>query len=124
MILKFLKQLFCFPHHYEQELSPFDDEWWEECRRCEKSRKVNKVEEKYMKYTTKQSRIEEIIVDLEDGCIIKITRSNLIQTNICPNHLGTEKTYNVSVGLDNGIVLNLKNVDQDFVNSLSQVFPR
>ena len=23
MIFKFLKQLFCFPHHYEQELSPF-----------------------------------------------------------------------------------------------------
>ena len=43
MILKFLKQLFCFPHHYEQELSPFDDEWWEDCRRCEKSRKVKKV---------------------------------------------------------------------------------
>ena len=30
MILKFLKYLFCFPHHYEQELSPFDDEWWED----------------------------------------------------------------------------------------------
>ena len=29
MILKFLKQLFCFPHHYKQELSPFDDEWLE-----------------------------------------------------------------------------------------------
>lgn len=43
MILKFLKQLFCVPHHYEQELSPFDDEWWEECRRCEKVRKVKKV---------------------------------------------------------------------------------
>ena len=43
MIFKFLKQLFCFPHHYEQELSPFDDEWWEECRRCEKTRKVKKV---------------------------------------------------------------------------------
>ena len=39
MILKFLKQLFCF----HQELSPFDDEWWEECRRCEKTRKVKKV---------------------------------------------------------------------------------
>ena len=43
MILKFLKQLFCFPHHYEQELSPFDDEWLEECRKCEKTRKVKKV---------------------------------------------------------------------------------
>ena len=42
MMLKFLKQLFCFPHHYEQELSPFD-EWWEDCRRCEKTRKVKKV---------------------------------------------------------------------------------
>ena len=43
MILKFLKQLFCFPHHYEQELSPFDEEWWEDCRKCEKTRKVKKV---------------------------------------------------------------------------------
>ena len=43
MILKFLKQLFCFPHHYEQELSPFDDEWLDECRSCEKTRKVKKV---------------------------------------------------------------------------------
>ena len=43
MILKFLKQLFCFPHRYEQELSPFDDEWWEECRKCNKTRKVKKV---------------------------------------------------------------------------------
>ena len=43
MILKFLKQLFCFPHHYEQELSPFDDEWWEDCRKCNKTRKVKKV---------------------------------------------------------------------------------
>ena len=43
MIFKFLKQLFCFPHHYEQELSPFDDECWEECRKCNKVRKVKKV---------------------------------------------------------------------------------
>ena len=40
---QFLKQLFCFPHHYEQELSPFDEEWWEECRKCDKTRKVKKV---------------------------------------------------------------------------------
>ena len=43
MILKFLKQLFCFPHHYEQEFSPFDDEWREDCRKCNKTRKVKKV---------------------------------------------------------------------------------
>ena len=43
MILKFLKQLFCFPHQYEQELSPFDDEWWEYCKKCEKTRKIKKV---------------------------------------------------------------------------------
>ena len=44
MILKFLKQLFCVPHHYEQELNPFDDdEWWEDCRKCNKTRKVKKV---------------------------------------------------------------------------------
>ena len=43
MILKFLKRLFCIPHRHEQELNPFDDEYWEECRRCEKVRKVKKV---------------------------------------------------------------------------------
>ena len=43
MILKFLKQLFCFPHRYEQELSPFDGEWWKSCRKCNKTRKVKKV---------------------------------------------------------------------------------
>ena len=42
MIIRFLMRLFCF-HYYEQELSPFDDEWWEECRRCNKTRKVKKV---------------------------------------------------------------------------------
>jgi hypothetical protein len=43
MLFKFLKRLFCFPHHYEQELSPFDDEWWEYCKKCEKTRKIKKV---------------------------------------------------------------------------------
>ena len=43
MIIKFIKRLFCFRHDYEQELSPFDDEWWESCSKCEKPRKVKKV---------------------------------------------------------------------------------
>ena len=43
MILKFLKRLFCVPHHYEQELSVFDDEWLEYGKKCEKTRKVKKV---------------------------------------------------------------------------------
>ena len=30
-----------------------------------------------MKYTTKQSRIEEITIDLEDGCILKLTKKNV-----------------------------------------------
>ena len=77
-----------------------------------------------MKYTTKQSRIEELVIDLEDGCIIRVTPSNIVQTNICPNHIGTVKSYNASIGLNNGVVLNLKHVDQEFVNDLSQVFPR
>ena len=77
-----------------------------------------------MKYTTKQSRIEELVIDLEDGCIIRVTPSNIMQTNICPNNIGIKKSYNVSIGLNNGVVLNLKHVDEQFVNDLNQVFPR
>lgn len=77
-----------------------------------------------MKYTTKQSRIEELVIDLEDGCIIRVTPSNIMQTNICPNNIGINKSYNVTISLNNGVVLNLKHVDEQFVNELTQVFPR
>ena len=40
MILKFLKQLFCFPHHYEQEESLTTNEYFEVCKKCGKVRKV------------------------------------------------------------------------------------
>ena len=43
MLFKFLQRLFCFPHHYEQGVSLLDDEWWEDCKKCDKVRKVKKV---------------------------------------------------------------------------------
>ena len=35
-----------------------------------------------MKYTTKQSRIEEINIDLEDGCILRLDRFNIIECSV------------------------------------------
>ena len=40
MIFKFLKQLFCFPHHYEQEKSLTTNEYFEVCKKCSKVRKI------------------------------------------------------------------------------------
>lgn len=35
-----------------------------------------------MKYATTQSRIEEIIIDLEDGCILRLDRLNTIEFSV------------------------------------------
>lgn len=32
-----------------------------------------------MKYTVKQKVVEEVILDLEDGCIIKLTQQNILK---------------------------------------------
>ena len=40
MIIRFLKQLFCFPHHYEQEESLITNEYFEVCKKCGKVRKI------------------------------------------------------------------------------------
>ena len=68
MILKFLKQLFCFPHHYEQELSPFDEEWWEECRKCEKTRKVKWIA--YISFENKHHYLG-IYTSFEEACLVR-----------------------------------------------------
>ena len=40
MLFKFLKQLFCVPHHYEQEESLITNEYFEVCKKCGKVRKI------------------------------------------------------------------------------------
>ena len=31
-----------------------------------------------MEYTTKRSKVEEILIDFEDGCVVKLTDKNML----------------------------------------------
>ena len=35
-----------------------------------------------MKFTSKKT-VSEVVIDLEDGCIVKLTKHNLLNVNIC-----------------------------------------
>ena len=80
-----------------------------------------------MKYTTKQSRIEEIIVDLEDGCILRLDRFNLIECSvtdvfeninwggkICPHF----SHFEVKISLNNGVNCTFETKDKNFVENI------
>ena len=80
-----------------------------------------------MKYTTKQSRIEEIIVDLEDGCILRLDRFNIIECSvtdvfeninwggkICPHF----SHFEVKISLMNGVAYTFETKDKTFIENL------
>lgn len=80
-----------------------------------------------MKYTTKQSRIEEIIVDLEDGCILRLDRFNIIECSltdvfeninwggkICPHF----SHFEVKISLMNGVNCTFETKDKTFMENL------
>ena len=80
-----------------------------------------------MKYTTKQSRIEEIIVDLEDGCILRVDRFNIIECSvtdvseninwrgkICPHF----SHFEVKISLMNGVTYTFETKDKTFIENL------
>ena len=80
-----------------------------------------------MKYTTKQSRIEEITIDLEDGCILKLTNKNthtvyvnkVVDTVFCDGKYHTiDEYYEVSIGFINGIEYETKTTDKTLVENL------
>lgn len=61
-----------------------------------------------MKFTTKKT-VSEIIIDLEDGCIIKLTKDNIEEISTC----GFDRySWGILVTLKNGLSLNIK-VDND-----------
>ena len=83
-----------------------------------------------MKYTTKQSRIEEIIVDLEDGCILRLDRFNIIEcslTDVFENINWGGKIYphfshfEVKIGLMNGVAYTFETKDKSLVESLLEL---
>lgn len=86
-----------------------------------------------MKYTTKQSKVEEVTLDLEDGCIIKLTKDNVVylsSDSVYEKHYllgqthGVFSHYEVHIELRNGITFNFKTLDEVLIKdifSLSEV---
>lgn len=80
-----------------------------------------------MKFTSKKT-VSEVVIDLEDGCVLKLTRSNLnnltigfieepcslIQLQHCP----VSSYCKVSVDMRNGISYNFKTQDKMLIESL------
>lgn len=69
-----------------------------------------------MKYTTKRSKVEEIVIDFEDGCVVKLTDKNMLGI-----------TYDLrdklcAVIMSNGIELYLKDVDYELYNDISNLY--
>ena len=83
-----------------------------------------------MRYTTKQSRIEEIIVDLEDGCILRLDKFNIIEFSV--NYVSENinwrgkihphfSPFEVKISLMNGINYTFKTKDKSLVESLHEL---
>lgn len=69
-----------------------------------------------MKYTTKRSKVEEILIDFEDGCIVKLTDKNMLGI-----------TYDLTdrvcaVILSNGIEIYLRDVDCKIYDDISNLY--
>lgn len=80
-----------------------------------------------MKYTTKRSKVEEVVIDLEDGCILKLTRNNVISMGsdkIYEKHHflgqthGTFSHYEVNIVMTNGIDYEFKTLDEQLVEDI------
>ena len=72
-----------------------------------------------MKFTAKKT-VSEVVIDLEDGCVLKLTRSNLNNltfNNICVNEY-VKECYQVLIDMKNGIDYQFKTTDKLLIESL------
>lgn len=76
-----------------------------------------------MKHTTKRSKVEEIVIDFEDGCVVKLTKYNF-------KHIEWEKSSchwerdKLTVELNNGVsfILHVDNTaDSNLLNDLNEL---
>lgn len=84
-----------------------------------------------MKYTTKQSRIEEITIDLEDGCVLKLHDKNtqeislnkIVDTfRVDGENFPYKEYYEVYITLTNGISLQLATKDEQLIKDLTSFY--
>ena len=73
-----------------------------------------------MKFTSKKT-VSEVVIDLEDGCIVKLTKHNLLNVNIV-NHVNQfEKYFKIDIELTNGLGIQLKTSDENFLSDLNML---
>ena len=70
-----------------------------------------------MKFTSKKT-VSEVVIDLEDGCIVKLTKHNLINVNICKYITQFETYFKIDIELTNGLGIQLKTSDENFLSDL------
>ena len=80
-----------------------------------------------MKYTTKQSRVEEVTIDLEDGCILRLDKFNIIEfsVNYVPENINWRgkihphfSPFEVKISLMNGVAYTFETKDKTFMENL------
>ena len=70
-----------------------------------------------MKFTSKKT-VSEVIIDLEDGCIVKLTKHNLLNVSIGNYETQFEMYYKIDIELINGLSVQLKTCDENFLSDL------
>lgn len=71
-----------------------------------------------MKFTAKKT-VSEVVIDLEDGCVLKLTKGNIVKMETCSSVGFYQKcSVDVSFKMDNGIEYSFKTQDQDLIESL------
>lgn len=71
-----------------------------------------------MKFTSKKT-VSEVVIDLEDGCVVHLTKGNLINLNISTYATIVERYFKIDIELVNGLSLQLKTSDENFMSDLS-----
>ena len=71
-----------------------------------------------MKFTSKKT-VSEVVIDLEDGCIVKLTKHNLLNVNIGNYVNQFEAYYKIDIELVNDLSIKLKTSDENFLSDLN-----
>ena len=71
-----------------------------------------------MKFTSKKT-VSEVVIDLEDGCIVKLTNHNLLNVNINNYATQFETYFKIDIELVNGLSIKLKTSDENFLSDLN-----
>ena len=73
-----------------------------------------------MKFTSKKT-VSEVVIDLEDGCIVKLTKHNLLNVNISNYITQFETCFKIDIELTNGLGIQLKTSDENFLSDLNML---